>query len=1114
MIEAEQGTELQSTAHGKEGTVADAKDSANLKPVKAVDRVEAVQEAFRHAWKGYKDFAWGHDELKPISKTHGEWFGLGLTLIDALDTMWILGLKDEFAEAKKWVETELSFSKNVDVNLFESTIRVLGGLLSTYHLTGDTLFLDKAKDIGSRLMPAFKTPSKIPYSDVNIGKGTAHPPRWTTDSTVAEVTSIQLEFRELSRLTKDPQYQNAVEEVTRHVHRLEGKRDGLVPMFINTNSGKFTRRGAFTLGARADSYYEYLLKQWLQGGKKETELLEDYLQAIEGVRKNLLRQTSPSKLTFVGELSNGRLNPKMDHLVCFLPGTLALGAHNGLPADHMELALQLIETCHQMYAQMEMGLSPEIAHFNLQSNNGRDIDVKPADRHNLLRPETVESLFYMYRFTNDSKYRDWGWDILQNFNKYTRVLKGSKKLSMSVRSVGRIPGGYVTNHVYTWVDPQGHSVSPPPDLLVEHRSATLRRSNSQGRSHMQLLQDGDEKKVNLVLDDGRSLGLMIRGGAEYSLGIYITGVDRGSAAECGGLKVGDQILEVNGRSLLSIPHDEAVRVLKSSHHLMMTVKDVGRLPHARTVVGETKWITSSQITDSSPSSSVTGLSLDQGASASGKGGFYKGVAGSQVTLSSLVNQSRAMLEEQARHLLTEPERQTMGYYIQEYRDGHIGVEQLVMALFELFNTHAKFSLLSEVRGLVAPQDVERFDGLVLRREIEALKARQGGGAGFQDSFSMVSYPDTLASSSASFMTNTTLSSARNDGVAENNGEQSLEHSNALPDISLDEVHSTSDSPPSFKPPPPPGLQRRAGRKATLSKRPSSSSSQSGLYFTVPSRSQNKEPKHPKAPKPRTSPLDTLKIDVPAPQLSVVSQHTFGPFPRVQSPSKVKPAAVQTSSPIPPPAPNVPAPPGPPPPPALPPCPDKPAPSSPASNQHFVMVEVHRPNAEPDVNEVRPLPQARGGTLSQLSDSGQTLSEDSGVDIAESGRLSKDSSPRPARTRAPRDGHGGGETSAKPPGLLEPTSTLVRVAKSTSTLGIAIEGGANTRQPLPRIVTIQRGGSAHNCGQLKVGQVILEVNGVSLRGKEHREAARLIAEAFKTKEKDYIDFLITEFNVAL
>ncbi|XP_078811815.1 whirlin isoform X7 [Oryzias latipes] len=392
-----------------------------------------------------------------------------------------------------------------------------------------------------------------------------------------------------------------------------------------------------------------------------------------------------------------------------------------------------------------------------------------------------------------------------------KVLKGSKKLSLSVRSVGRIPGGYVTNHVYTWVDPQGRSVSPPPDL-PEHRSATLRRTDSQRRSNMQLLQEGDEKKVNLVLDDGRSLGLMIRGGAEYALGIYITGVDKGSAAECGGLKplpappsppfstlqttplstpspqVGDQILEVNGHSFLSIPHEDAVKVLKSSRHLMMTVKDVGRLPHARTVVGETKWIASSQIAESSANSSMASFSVEQGASVAGKPGFYKGVAGSQVTLSSLVNQSRAMLEEQARHLLTEAERQTMNYYVEEYRDGHVGVEQLVMALFELLNTHAKFSLLSEVRGLVTPQDLERFDGLVLRREIQALKARQGAAGASAvppDSLSMVSYPDTLTSSSASFMTNTTLSSARNDSVAESNEEEPAESLNMLlTDISL------------------------------------------------------------------------------------------------------------------------------------------------------------------------------------------------------------------------------------------------------------------------------------------------------------------------------------------
>ncbi|XP_077594080.1 endoplasmic reticulum mannosyl-oligosaccharide 1,2-alpha-mannosidase [Stigmatopora nigra] len=438
MIEADQITELPPSASQKldvaiPAPVIPAEGIPGTASTVPVDRLEAVRDAFRHAWKGYKDYAWGHDELKPISKSFSEWFGLGLTLIDSLDTMWIMGLKEEFAEAKQWIEKELSFNQNVDVNLFETTIRVLGGLLSTYHLTGDQLFLDKAKDLGSRLMPAFKTPSKIPFSDVNIGKGTAHPPRWTSDSSMAEVTSIQLEFRELSRLTQEPQFKEVVDEVMKQVHNLPGKHDGLIPMFINTNSGQFSHRGIYTLGARADSYYEYLLKQWLQGGKTEDTLLEDYIEAINGVKKHLVRQTGPHKLTFVGELSHNRFNPKMDHLVCFLPGTLALGAHNEVPGDHMDLAGQLMETCHHMYTQMETGLSPEIAHFNLYASDSNDIIVKPADRHNLLRPETVESLFYMYRFTKDPKYREWGWEILQSFNKFTKVADGGYTSINNVR---------------------------------------------------------------------------------------------------------------------------------------------------------------------------------------------------------------------------------------------------------------------------------------------------------------------------------------------------------------------------------------------------------------------------------------------------------------------------------------------------------------------------------------------------------------------------------------------------------------------------------------------------------------------------------------------------------
>ncbi|XP_023618803.1 whirlin isoform X2 [Myotis lucifugus] len=730
-----------------------------------------------------------------------------------------------------------------------------------------------------------------------------------------------------------------------------------------------------------------------------------------------------------------------------------------------------------------------------------------------------------------------------------KALKGSKKLVMSVYSAGRIPGGYVTNHIYTWVDPQGRSISPPASLPRPH-SGALRPREGDRRSTLHLLQGGDEKKVNLVLGDGRSLGLTIRGGAEYGLGIYVTGVDPGSEAESSGLKVGDQILEVNGRSFLNILHDEAVRLLKSSQHLILTVKDVGRLPHARTTVDETKWIASSRIGDpatNSAGSGPTAYAEPQGPGArsesqfpgdpttegADKLGFYKGPAGSQVTLSSLGNQTRVLLEEQARHLLNEQERATMAYYLEEYRGGSVSVEALVMALFELLNTHAKqwkkypwFSLLSEVRGTISPQDLDRFDHLVLRREIESMKARQPPGPGPGDTYSMVSYSDT-GSSTGSHGTSTTVSSARerllwlidlmeNTLDLEETGQAVQGNMNALPDVSLDEVKSTAEGLPGYKlPPPPPPLAQPKKLGSQDQKPPSSASSHSGIVFSAP---QNRSPPAgtapaPEAPSAQDSPSSPIYASIsPAnpgakrpldAHLALVNQHPIGPFPRVQSPPHLRSPPAETTLAggcLPPPSPSG-------------------RPDQTGTNQHYVMVEVHRPDSEPDVNEVRALPQARTSTLSQLSDSGQTLSEDSGVDAGEveasaPGRGRQMASTKSRSSKDPPRNERSTEGATKPPGLLEPTSTLVRVKKSAATLGIAIEGGANTRQPLPRIVTIQRGGSAHNCGQLKVGHVILEVNGLTLRGKEHREAARIIAEAFKTKECDYIDFLVTEFNVML
>ncbi|XP_070108124.1 whirlin isoform X8 [Equus caballus] len=653
------------------------------------------------------------------------------------------------------------------------------------------------------------------------------------------------------------------------------------------------------------------------------------------------------------------------------------------------------------------------------------------------------------------------------------------------------------------------------------------------------------------------LGFSIRGGSEHGVGIYVSLVEPGSLAEKEGLrvgdqilrvndkslarvthaeavKVGDQILEVNGQSFLNILHDEAVKLLKSSQHLILTVKDVGRLPHARTTVDETKWIASSRIGDTA--TNLAGFPGNPTADGTNKLGFYRGPVGSQVTLSSLGNQTRVALEEQARHVLTEQERATMAYYLEEYHGGSVSVEALVMALFELLNTHAKFSILSDVRGTISPQDLDRFDHLVLRREIESMKAWQPPGPGAGDTCSTVSYSDT-GSSTGSHGTSTTISSARerllwlidlmeNTLDLEETGEAVQGHRNALPDVSLDDVRSTSEGLPGCRPPPPPPPLGRGHDHRPLAQprtpgredlQPlSSASSHSGIIFSAPrthsppagtALASEASPAQDSPSSPIYASVSPAKPGSRGPldaHLALVNQHPIGPFPRVQSPPHLKGApteAVLAGGCLPPTSPS-----------------GRPDPTG--TNQHFVLVEVHRPDSEPDVNEVRALPQTRAAsTLSQLSDSGQTLSEDSGVDAGEAeasgpGRGRQMASTKSRSGKEPPGSERTTEGATKPPGLLEPTSTLVRVKKSAATLGIAIEGGANTRQPLPRIVTIQRGGSAHNCGQLKVGHVILEVNGVTLRGKEHREAARLIAEAFKTKDRDYIDFLVTEFNVML
>jgi len=394
------------------------------------ERQRAVTSAFKHAWQNYRKYAWGKDHLKPLSKTYETWFDLGLTIIDSLDTMLVMGLSEEFEEARDWVKQNLHFSTNKDVNLFETTIRVLGGLLSAYHLSDEKIFLDKATELGDRMMGAFDSISGIPFSDVNLQSRSGHAPKWSPDSSTSEVTTIQLEFRDLSRLTGNSKYEDAISKVSSLVHKLE-KDLGLVPIFINANTGKFRSHSTITMGARGDSYYEYLLKQWLQTGKTIDYLKKDYELAMTGVMTKMARRTVPNNLLFIGEILAGgkEFKPKMDELACFLPGTMALGVKNGMPQDHLDFAQELAYTCFLTFARQPTFLAPEISYFNTARGSTKDFFCKPNDSHYLLRPETIESLWYLYYITGNKTYQDWGWQIFQGIEKYTRVGGGYTTIS-------------------------------------------------------------------------------------------------------------------------------------------------------------------------------------------------------------------------------------------------------------------------------------------------------------------------------------------------------------------------------------------------------------------------------------------------------------------------------------------------------------------------------------------------------------------------------------------------------------------------------------------------------------------------------------------------------------
>ncbi|XP_033925118.1 mannosyl-oligosaccharide 1,2-alpha-mannosidase IC [Melopsittacus undulatus] len=386
-----------------------------------------IKEMMKFAWDNYKLYALGKNELRPLTKNGhiGNMFGglRGATVVDALDTLYIMELEEEFQEAKKWVEKSFDLNVNGEASLFEVNIRYVGGLLATYYLTGEEVFKSKALELGEKLLPAFNTPTGIPRGVINLGSGMSWSWGWASagSSILAEFGTLHLEFLHLSELSGNPVFAEKVMNIRKVLNRVE-KPQGLYPNFLSPVTGNWVQHHV-SIGGLGDSFYEYLIKSWLMSDKKDSEAKKMYDDALEAIEKHLVKK-SAGGLTYIAEWRGGVLDHKMGHLACFSGGMIALGAeHAGeeRKQHYMDLAAEITSTCHESYARSDTKLGPEAFRFDAGTEA---MATRLSERYYILRPEVVESYMYMWRLTHDPKYRQWGWEVVKALEKHCRVEAG------------------------------------------------------------------------------------------------------------------------------------------------------------------------------------------------------------------------------------------------------------------------------------------------------------------------------------------------------------------------------------------------------------------------------------------------------------------------------------------------------------------------------------------------------------------------------------------------------------------------------------------------------------------------------------------------------------------
>lgn len=378
------------------------------------EKAQEVKEAFLHSWNNYKKFCWGHDSIRPVTHHCQDFLNGGLTIIDSISTLVAMNLSEEIADIRKYVKNE--FRLDGGWSLFEFSIRFLGGMISAYQMTGAQEFYNAAVNLGEAMYSVVERNGGFYSSGVSFHteNGRLHISGGGGGHNLAEVGTYQLEFAALTEMTGNPKF---LEVALRVYHHYWGNGRG---------AGMITDH----IGGGADSYYEYIIKLYHMTNGCSKKLLDRYLLIARDLKNRFFFTTIHKKLLGIGVSSGSRVHPMQEHLATFAGGMFAYGAVADNPEAERDLNIscRLAKSYAEVYKGFKSGVMAEQVQYNTDDQNDPS-DFRVAVDKYILRPESVESVYYAWKWTGEQAFRDYAYDMFKGIEKSTRTTYGHSEIT-------------------------------------------------------------------------------------------------------------------------------------------------------------------------------------------------------------------------------------------------------------------------------------------------------------------------------------------------------------------------------------------------------------------------------------------------------------------------------------------------------------------------------------------------------------------------------------------------------------------------------------------------------------------------------------------------------------